>query len=167
MNQLINRLVDDFPQFTFKFGQNFHWSPVQQQISYNSGALKSSKGIWALFHELGHATLGHKSYKYDFELLAIEIAAWQKALELAKKYGQKISQDHVQDCLDSYREWLHCRSTCPACLNRSVQQNSGEYSCFNCHNVWQVSASRFCRPYRKTKFTDPELLVRRNQTFFV
>jgi hypothetical protein len=33
-----------------------------------------------------------------------------------------------------------------------LQQNDlKHYRCFNCHEVWQVTPSRFCRAYRATK----------------
>ncbi|MGH7237616.1 MAG: hypothetical protein ACREGF_03720, partial [Candidatus Saccharimonadales bacterium] len=153
--------------FKFVPEDGFRWSPKQQHISYKLAVLKQPRGAWALLHEVGHAILAHNNYKYDFELLLLEVAAWQAARSLAPTYNQKISDDHIQDGLDSYREWLHRRSTCPSCYNRSLQQNSGEYSCFNCHSVWKVSQSRFCRTYRQINFNDSELLTSRSQAFFV
>ncbi|MGH7195289.1 MAG: hypothetical protein ACREGA_00750 [Candidatus Saccharimonadales bacterium] len=167
MNQIINQLRQDFPNLSFIEDQNFHWSPQQKQISFNPESIKKPPAIWALLHEIGHGILDHKYYKYDFELLNLEVAAWQQAKILAPSYNQKISDDHIQDCLDSYREWLHRRSTCPVCSNRSLQQNSGEYECLNCHCIWQVSQSRFCRPYRQMHFEGSHLQTKKLQTFFV
>jgi hypothetical protein len=76
------------------------------------------------------------------------MSAWKEAQNIAKKYGQEVDESHIQDCLDSYREWLHVRSTCPNCANHSLQQNSGDYGCFNCGATWRVSPSRFNRCYR-------------------
>jgi hypothetical protein len=33
------------------------------------------------------------------------------------------------------------------------QDDHQHYRCFNCHTVWRVSTSRFCRAYRSTKTT--------------
>jgi hypothetical protein len=84
----------------------------------------------------------------------MEVAAWEYAKELAKRYGVSIDEDHVQDCLDSYRDWLYKRSICPACGTKSIQQDQElQYQCFNCRSMWGVAASRFCRPYRQFKTT--------------
>ncbi len=149
MEGFINRLSKDFPGLDFIAGKVFCWSPVKNQITYNPTKGQPA-GRWAVLHELGHALMDHKSYGSDFELVKLEVAAWQKAKELEKKYGQKISPEHIQNCLDTYREWLYRRSLCPACGNSSLQQSPTSYRCFNCHTVWKVTAARFCRPYRKT-----------------
>jgi len=101
-----------------------------------------------MLHELAHATLGHNSYETDFELLLLEVAAWDKAKALARDYGETIDDEHVQDCIDTYRDWLYQRSNCPACSTTSLQESAVSYKCFNCGSSWTVTASRFCRPYR-------------------
>jgi hypothetical protein len=108
---------------------------------------------WSLLHEVGHALLDHQSYDSDLELVEMESLAWQKAKEVGVAYGHTIDEDHIQDCIDTYRDWLHQRSACPNCDNRSLQQDARHYKCFNCGQTWAVSASRFCRPYRLTKQT--------------
>lgn len=112
------------------------------------------RNCWALLHETGHALLAHKSYKTDIELLKMEIAAWEKAHELGIQFAIKIDENHVQDCLDTYRDWLHARALCPSCGTRCLQHSSGhEYRCHNCHTSWKVTPSRFCRPYRSVSST--------------
>jgi hypothetical protein len=74
---------------------------------------------------------------------------WEKAKQLAESLNYTIDPDHIQDCLDTYRDWLYQRSTCPTCTNCSLQTNSRTYACFNCGTNWNVSSSRMCRPYRK------------------
>lgn len=147
MRQLLTRLRNDFPQISFSTGKQFCWSPQTAQVFYKSSA--DGTAAWSLLHEVGHAVLGHKSYASDFELVQLEMTAWTTAEALAEKYGITIDEDHIQDCLDTYRDWLHRRSTCPTCGIRSLQQSIRSYVCFNCKTNWRVSASRFCRPYRR------------------
>lgn len=148
MDKLVFQLNNDFPQLIFKSSNGFCWSPIHKTIMYNPKN-SSLKGSWALLHEVGHGLLNHVSYSTDFELLHLEVAAWDKALDLQTKYKQKIDPEHIQNCLDTYREWLHRRSTCPVCGNNCLQQTINKYQCFNCHTSWKVTASRFCRPYRR------------------
>jgi len=148
MQKLLDKLGADFPAVGFMEGKHFRWSPRNQIITYVSD-ISSPHTAWALFHELAHAVLQHKSYAMDIELLLMEVAAWDKAKALAGSYDVLIDEEHIQDCLDTYRDWLDRRSTCPACANNSLQQNPKFYRCFNCLAVWEVSSSRFCRPYRQ------------------
>lgn len=150
MEQLLISLSRDFPHLAFVQSTTFSWSSKAQEVFYSIDA-SDTTAVWSLLHETGHALLQHSTYHLDFELLQIELEAWQKAKELAEKYGCKIDDDHMEDCLDSYRDWLHKRSVCPSCGTQSVQQNPSEYRCFNCSGTWQVASSRFCRPYRHTR----------------
>ena len=147
MDKLISQLVIDYPDFSYKVGTSFRWSPKNREITYIRYSSKITR--WAVLHELGHALLNHNSFSNDFELLKLEVSAWQKAIELAPRYNLTISPTHVQNCLDTYREWLHSRSTCPACGLISTQYNPNLYRCFNCRSEWKVSSSRFCRAYRQ------------------
>jgi len=150
MDGILNNLRLNFPALAFRPGSRFTWSPKTGNIIYKEDSVSTDKiAVWSLLHEVGHALLSHNSYQSDFELLGLEIAAWDKAQELAPVYGVKIDADHVQDCLDTYRDWLYQRSTCPTCTSCSLQLDSKTYCCFNCGGSWQVSASRLCRPYRR------------------
>ncbi len=151
--ELLQQLKKDFPAISFKTGSKHFWSPHDKRITYILEDQESPEAIWALLHEVGHAVLEHDKYESDFELLRLEVAAWQNASELAGRYGLEIDEEHVQDCLDTYRDWLHRRSTCPGCGNHSLQKDPKTYECFNCHTVWKVSVSRFCRPYRRLQKT--------------
>lgn len=142
-------LQAQFPAVQFLAGTMFRWSPRTNQVEYIDSLLDTDRGRWALLHEASHAVLGHTSYESDFELLAMEVAAWEKAKILARNLGLTIDQDHIQDCLDTYRDWLHRRSTCPTCGSVSLQQDSRTYHCHNCLATWHVTAERFCRPYRR------------------
>lgn len=146
---LLPELIKKHPKLSFIDGQSFYWSPKDQTIHYNLGKLSSVEGSWSLIHELAHGLLGHASYKTDYELLSYEVAAWQKALEIAEQYKLSIEPAHIEECLDSYRNWLYARSTCPTCKLNSLQTSPDTYKCMNCLCKWTVSPSRFCRPYRK------------------
>ncbi len=146
----IAKLREDYPQFKFRKGAREHWSPKTQTISFTTEQ-PLRRLQCGMLHELAHALLGHTTYNSDLELLKMESQAWQLAAQLANKYDLKISDDHIQNCLDTYRDWLHRRSTCPSCGTHVLQQNSNSYKCFNCQTSWQVSSGRFVRPYRKTQ----------------
>lgn len=93
--------------------------------------------------------LGHRTYQSDFELLKMEVLAWQKAKSLARRYDVSIRQEHIERCLDSYRDWLHARSKCRSCEQAGIEKTPGKYQCLNCSFSWKVTPERFCRVYRK------------------
>jgi len=151
MEVMLAQLQARFPGLSYVAGASFCWSPKTRQIAYAPEA-NSETATWSLLHETSHALLEHTSYKSDVELLRLEVAAWEHAKELAGEFGISIDENHIQDCLDSYRDWIYARSICPRCGNKSLQQDElTHYRCFNCHNVWHVTPSRFCRAYRATK----------------
>ncbi len=148
VNNIVTKLNTIYPNLKFTSSNSYYWSPETKEIFYKKG-LYDDIHQWSVLHEAGHALLNHTNYNLDFQLLAIEIEAWEKAKEIANNIGLSISNDHIQDCLDTYRDWLHRRSICPKCSNKSFQQrNRNYYRCFNCHTRWRVSSSRFCRTYR-------------------
>ncbi len=132
----------------FESGKSFYWSPETMTITYNEKLVDNKTGKWSLLHEAAHAKLNHLNYSSDLGLLKLEVAAWDKAKEMASSFGLEIDENHIQDCLDTYRDWLHRRSTCPKCGIICLQYSPSTYTCHNCHTKWSVSASRFCRPYR-------------------
>ena len=145
----IARLKRDYPEFSFEPGKQDHWSPKAKTIFYKSGVtLKETQ--YGVLHELAHAQLGHTDYHNDFELIKLEGLAWELAAKLGKKYGVKINSEHIQDCLDTYRDWLHARSQCPTCGMHVLQKDPYHYHCFNCRTQWKVTSGRFVRPYRRT-----------------
>lgn len=149
MNSLLAKLKKQYAHLNFVEGKEFCWSPKTQTITYRDGPDDETMASWSLLHELAHALLGHSRYNSDFELLHMEAAAWHKAAKIAALYSYTISGDHIQDCLDTYRDWLHQRSTCPVCGTTSLQESARKYSCHNCRTAWTVTSSRFCRPYRR------------------
>jgi hypothetical protein len=147
MENLVHKLQQDHPSLLFTVGETLCWSPKLNQIFY--AADENEHSVAGLLHEVGHALLGHHTFKSDVELLQKEVEAWQTAQQLASSYGVNIDENHVQDCLDTYRDWLYHRSRCPACHATGVQQTPREYHCINCGTKWGVSNSRLRRPYRR------------------
>lgn len=148
MDHIVAKLRKDYPKLTFVIGDAPCWSPRDKQIFFT---LDSEQGLAGLFHELAHALLGHHTYQNDIDLLKKEVEAWEEAGRVAKHYAVSLDWNHIQDCLDTYRDWLHKRSACPVCQMNGLQHDSRHYSCLNCGQEWQVSTSRFCRPYRLSK----------------
>ena len=164
MQLLLSELRLAYPQLRFSAGSQFCWSPESQEIIYKTNA-HGNKANWSLLHETGHALLEHAGYRADYELIRLEVAAWEKARDIATHLHIQIDEDHIQDCLDTYRDWLYKRSICPSCHTKCLQQNDyAHYRCFNCHAVWRVTASRFARSYRSTKRTTKLIPVFRDKT---
>jgi len=157
MKKLITQLKELEPDVNFVESDTFRWSPRGKTIFYIEDENPDPKAPWTLLHEFAHAALEHKSYETDIELIKLESEAWSKAKEIGQKFGYEISEDHIENCMDTYRDWLHLRSKCPLCSNHSLQKSSGIYYCFNCTHAWSVTTSRFCRPYRNSynKKTSP------------
>jgi hypothetical protein len=144
----VANLKKDYPDFSFKRGSQDVWSPKSRTVFYNpERPLKKLQ--YSLLHELAHAVLEHADYTNDFELLKMESEAWQEAAEIGRKYAVDISDDHIQHCLDTYRDWLHRRSTCPSCGMHVLQSSPTHYRCFNCQTEWSVTDKRFSRAYRR------------------
>ena len=143
---LIQQLKKDYPQFNFKKAKRFLWSPSDATVYYTH----TDDGYAFLLHELSHGLLDHAEYRRDVDLIAMERAAWDKAVELAPAYGLAISEDTVETTLDSYRDWLHARSTCPNCTAIGLQTKQHTYACPACHHNWRVNEARVCALRRYT-----------------
>ena len=144
---LLDSLKKDFPGIKFISANRFQWSPKEKIIYFTSD---TEDDEWSLLHESGHMLCEHTDYSNDLGLLRMEVEAWQKACELAGRYGRKIDQKHIDKCLDTYRDWIHKRSSCPRCGQAGVEKTTNNYQCINCKHLWKVSSERFCRTYRKT-----------------
>jgi len=159
MESLVNVLRTRFPNISYREGSTFCWSPRTREVFYVPSQ-RSQSATWSLLHETAHALLGHIAYQTDFELVRMEVAAWEKAKDIGEAMDVLIDEDHVQDCLDTYRDWLCARSVCPQCNTQALQQaNLRYYQCFNCHMQWKVTPSRFCRAYRSAIPTAARLHV--------
>lgn len=147
---LLKQLKTDFPTVSFVEGERFLWSPVDHTVYYELDGAPE-----LLLHELGHALLKHAAYTKDVQLLGMERAAWEVALEKAKDYMPAANSEALKDTmethLDSYRDWLHARSTCPACTATGFQSGAQEYTCPACLQVWTVNEARGCQLRRHRK----------------
>jgi hypothetical protein len=131
-----------YPQFDFKEDVTFYWSPTTQTIHSVPDAHQ-----WLAYtlHELSHALLGHTHYTQDIRLLAHERDAWEYATSiLAPSHHTAITDDLIQSSLDTYRDWLHRRSTCPNCQTTGIQSNHHTYQCLACLATWRVNEARSC-----------------------
>ena len=155
MAELLALLRRDYPYLQFTPHEIFHWSPQDNTVYF--AATNTEADTWTLLHETSHAVLNHTTFTTDFHLLQLELAAWEKAKELALSYDITIDADHIEDCLDTYRTWLYKRSLCPACGRESLQRDERTYGCLNCDKTWNVSANRLCRPYRASKRLRPQI----------
>lgn len=142
------QLKQDFPTLTFVADVEFFWSANSNTIHYNPDTLNTRHGTSQLLHEIGHALCQHTTFSSGIQLLKLESDAWEKAIEIAKKYQLTIDTEHVEQCLNSYRDWLHQRSTCPNCNNVAVETEAHVYKCFNCSQRWKVPISQKSRCYR-------------------
>lgn len=147
INNLLPAIKKDYPNIKFAVGEDFHWSPKDNTIYYSSHQQSAEHGTWALLHEVAHAQLGHQTYLNDFDLIKLESKTWQLAYKLGKKYSVNIDKEYIQDCIDTYRDWLHSRATCPNCNIVSMQRDDLLYQCFNCKTTWKVPS----HPLTKTK----------------
>lgn len=144
----ICNLKKDYPQFKFEQSDNFFWSSAENTIFYCE---EIDNRLVLLLHELSHALLGHDDYLYDIELITKERQAWDYAKTLAKKYQINIDNQIIQSNLDSYRDWIHQRSTCPKCRAIGVQSEKCTYKCPVCKQSWQVNEARNCKLRRYIK----------------
>src|SRR5579872_4905962 len=144
MSEIVTKLQAKYPKISFTPSDNFFWSPETNEVFYKDDA-SGKVSRWSLLHEVGHAPAGHRSYDSDFMLLRLELEAWQQAKTIGSAFGIAIDDEHIQNCLDTYRDWLHKRSVCPRCSTKSLQTDPTHYTCHNCHMRWRVTASRFCR----------------------
>lgn len=138
-NSIAEQLAGDFTDFEFRADDFFAWNPIDSIVSYVPASSPAR-----LLHELGHALLGHQSYGRDVELVKMESEAWQKATELAPQYNLTLDPDDIEEHLDSYRDWLHARSTCPRCDANGIQTDSNRYKCIECQTTWRVNEARTC-----------------------
>lgn len=131
MQDLVEKLKVDFPDYKYKIGKKFLF---RYPRTIEMGPDEPNSEL-LLLHELGHAILRHQDFKTDVERLKMEAEAWEKARELAKRYGLNFEEEFVQDELDTYRDWLHKKSRCPKCGLTRFQDADGTYHCPRCENL--------------------------------
>lgn len=150
MNSLLKTLRQDFEAITFVPAEEFRWSPADQTVYYDENHPNRHA---LLLHELAHGILGHHTYERDVHLVGLEMEAWEKARNLASTYSIPINEDSLQDHLDTYREWLHARSSCPDCSANGHQVEKARYRCLACSTDWRVNEARVCALRRYTLST--------------
>ena len=130
MDALIEQIKKDYPNLTFKDGKKFSFRPPK---TITIGPKEPNMEL-LLLHELGHATLGHADYKTHIDRLKMESEAWERAKELAQRYNIEYDEDLAQNELDTYRNWLHQKSSCPICGLTRFQTPDSKYHCPRCEN---------------------------------
>lgn len=151
ITSIVSQITTDNQGIQFRSGE-FKWSPTKKTIYHPE--IENLHDLFQLLHELSHAKLGHKEYKSDATLIDMERDAWQYAVDtLAPKYQLQLTMDDdiVQDSLDSYRDWLNSRSTCPHCGAVGLQSGKQSYRCLVCHGSWRVNDARSCQLKRYKK----------------
>ena len=115
------------------------WSPSSKTVYIDSN---EEKPDLILLHEMGHALLNHQEYARDIKLLSMERDAWNFARDkLAPKLDINIDQDFIEDHLDTYRDWLHLKSTCPNCQANGVEKEKNIYLCPICGTKWKTNVA--------------------------
>lgn len=145
LSSIVKQLANDYPEYQFHTGEVFSWSHHSRTITYVDETSQSA--IAQLLHETAHAILNHHHYARDIDLIAMERQAWELAVhQLAPHYhiALTMNDDAVQDALDTYRKWLHARSTCPTCGAVGIETAKHFYRCLHCHNEWRVNEARSC-----------------------
>lgn len=138
---IISQLRLKYPDITFTPSDVFSWSPKEKTVYFIPDQPDTTS---FLMHELSHAILGHDDYSRDIELVNMESKAWDKAVQVGQGFGITISEDTMQDNIDTYRDWLHARSTCPNCQSAGVQDKKNTYQCPACGHYWRVNEARLC-----------------------
>lgn len=151
-NSLVAKLRRDFPEVNLESGDDFYWSPTNSTVYYRDEADGAAQAT--LLHEISHALLDHRQFKRDIDLLKIERQAWDHARTvLAPRYNLSIDETTVEQMIDTYRDWLHARSTCPNCSLTGVQTAEATYHCLGCAQSWRVNDARRCGLKRYTVAT--------------
>lgn len=119
----------DFPEVRFTKGPRFSFRPPKTVVfaDLNRG------GELLLLHELGHFLTGRFDFRTEVERLKIEVMAWEKARELAAKYGVFVDEELIEEELDTYRDFLHQKSRCPDCGLTRFQTPDKVWHCPHCN----------------------------------
>ncbi len=132
-------LLAKFSNYRFLPAGYFSYDAADEVINYDPIRLKKTNGKISLLHEISHCELGHFHYRYDMELLMMEVAAWNHTKKLADQHGVRVNEAYIKDCIESYDEWVNRRGSCPTCDNFCLEYKESRYNCFVCDTRWQVS----------------------------
>ena len=125
---LLDRLREDFPEVKFRRGEKFLFRPPDFVLL---GPEEVDDALLIL-HELGHYLCGHRDFGTLAGRLKMEREAWEKARELAERYGVLYDEVVVERELDTYRDDLHQKSRCPKCGLTRYQAQDGVFHCPFC-----------------------------------
>lgn len=140
---LHDELAAAFPDLTFESSDDFRWLPTKQIVQFDAGDQFLDE---RLLHEVAHSLLAHTTYSRDIELIGMERDAWHYArTTLAPHFKVDFASGVVEDDMDTYRDWLHARSTCPHCTATGLQTTVNEYSCVACGGKWRVNRAIGCQ----------------------
>lgn len=149
MQGFFERVKADFDWIKFRVGHKFAFRAprtvffedyrsesdvLKKSVQYNPNSTEQIFYL-LLFHEIGHAVLGHKDFLTDVERLKMERAAWEEARKFCKKYDVFYDEDRVEREMDTYRDWLHSRSVCKTCGLTRFQTLDGQYHCPRCNEI--------------------------------
>lgn len=137
---IANKLRALYPSIELRESEDFSWRPLENTVDYIEGGDYND-----LLHEFGHALLNHREYQRDIELIQMESAAWRKAEEIATELGLEVDDDYREQHIETYRDWLHARSTCPNCTETGVEISRHLYHCLACDSNWRVNDARRCQ----------------------
>ena len=132
-------IIAAYPEQRFLPAGYFAYDASEDIVNYDPGLLRRNSGKLALLHEISHALLGHFHYRFDFELFAMEMDAWNMTRTLAIKHAVGVQESYINECMDSYDTWLTKRGTCPRCNQFNLQSKPNEFRCYRCLTRWKVS----------------------------
>ncbi len=139
---LLERLAVYYPELHFEVGEQFEWQPKEKMILYDPADVFHDAH---LLHETAHAILQHEQYERDIDLIKMERDAWELVRNnLGPHYGVEVPASIVHHDMDTYRDWLHDRSTCPNCQSTGIQTKKFAYRCLSCSQAWRVNEARTC-----------------------
>ncbi|MDN5276032.1 MAG: hypothetical protein JWN33_681 [Candidatus Saccharibacteria bacterium] len=141
IRSLVAKLQTSYPHVQFVAGNSFCWSSDGSQVTYLAD---HDDAALLLLHELAHGLLEHAQYDRDIHLLQMERMAWDEARTLATLFDVAYDEEIRESALDSYRQWLHDRSSCPDCTTNGLQTEKTTYTCLACRQTWRVNEARVC-----------------------
>lgn len=132
-------IIVAYPQQQFLPAGYFAYDASENIVNYDPERIKDNMGKLALLHEVAHSLLGHFHYLFDFELYSMEMDAWNMTRDLAQQHHVQTNEAYIQQCMDSYDNWITERGTCPGCYEFNIQSIPGEFRCYRCKTRWEVN----------------------------
>jgi hypothetical protein len=137
---LVAKLQARYPELSLTPSDDLAWSPSANTVYYSNDSNPSE-----LLHEVGHSLLNHRRFDRDITLLGMERDAWLEARKVAENLHLTVDEEVSETHLDTYRDWLHARSTCPHCTETGIETAARIYNCLSCGASWHVNDARRCQ----------------------